>query len=81
VLIPARWGKSRTVHLQTLSRALSIMNQCFVIVSNSADDDMAKASAIISPWGDVYADSALEVIEKNIELRDVRRVRRLINVL
>ena len=80
VLVPARWGKSRQAHLETLSRALAIMNQCFVLVSNSADDDMAKASAIISPWGDVYADETVEVIAKKIEIRDVRRVRRMITI-
>ena len=80
VLIPARWGKSRQAHLETLSRALAIMNQCFVVVSNSSDEDMALASAIISPWGEVYADETLEVIEKKIELRDVKRVRRLITI-
>ena len=80
VLIPARWGKSRQTHLETLSCALAIMNQCFVVVSNSADDDMAKASAIISPWGEVYADDTLEVIEKNIELKDVKRIRRMITI-
>ena len=80
VLIPARWGKSRQMHLETLSRALAIMNQCFVVVSNASDEDMALASAIISPWGEVYADESLEVIEKNINLKEVKRVRRLINV-
>ncbi len=81
VLIPARWGKSRQAHLETLTRALAIMNQCFVLVSNSADDDMANASAIISPWGEVYSDNSLEVIEKKIEFKDVKRVKRMINML
>ena len=54
VLIPARWGLSRKEHLATLSRALAIMNQAFVVVSNSADKDMASSSAIISPWGEVF---------------------------
>ncbi len=80
VLIPARWGKSRQAHLETLSRALAIMNQCFVVVSNSNDEDMALASAIISPWGEVYTNKKLEVIENNITLKEVKRVRRLINV-
>ena len=80
ILLPARWGKSRREHLETLSHALAIMNQCFVVVSNSADDDMAKASAVISPWGDVYADKELSVLEKNIELKDVKRVRRMITI-
>ncbi len=80
VLVPARWGESRQVHLETLSRALAIMNQSFVVVSNAADDDMAKASAVISPWGEVYANKSLEVIEKEIALKEVKWVRRLINM-
>lgn len=80
VLIPARWGRSRTEHLETLSRALAIMNQTFVVVSNSADDDMALASAIISPWGEVHGDSSLEAIEQTIVLKEVKRVRRMINI-
>jgi len=80
VLIPARWGRSRTVHLETLSRALAIMNQSFVIVSNSADEDMALASAILSPWGEVSANQEAESLEKSIQLKEIKRVRRLINL-
>ncbi|HHS92217.1 MAG TPA: hypothetical protein ENK82_02615 [Campylobacterales bacterium] len=80
VLIPARWGRSRTEHLETLSRALAIMNQTFVVVSNASDEDMALASAIISPWGEVHADKELESIEVTISLKEIKRVRRLINI-
>ena len=80
VLIPARWGLSRKVHLETLSRALAIMNQTFVVVSNSADEDMASSSAIISPWGKVLSNDSFEVIEQKIELKDIKRVQRLIKM-
>jgi predicted amidohydrolase len=80
VLIPARWGKTRKNHLETLSEALAIMNQSFVVVSNSADDDMASSSAIISAWGEAYRDDSLEVVEKKIALKEVKRVRRLIKM-
>ena len=80
VLIPARWGLSRKEHLETLSSALAIMNQAFVVVSNSADEDMASSSAIISPWGELFSDDKLEAIELKIEIKDVKRVRRLIQM-
>jgi len=80
VLIPARWGKSRKKHLEVLSQALAIMNQCFVVVSNSADDDMASSSAIISPWGDVVMDDSAELIEKEILLKEVKKVRRMVSM-
>ena len=80
ILVPSRWGKPRKMHLEVLSRALAIMNQTFVVVSNSADDDMASSSAIISPWGDRVMDDSSEVVEKNIDLKDVQRIRRLITM-
>ena len=78
VLIPAMWGKPRKKHLEVLSEALAIMNQSFVVVCNSADEDMAKSSAIISPWGDVVRNDALEVIRESVDLRLVRKYRKLI---
>lgn len=80
VLIPARWGKTRKRHLEVLSQALAIMNQAFVVVSNAADDDMANASSIISPWGEVTMDDEVEVIASAIHLKEVKKVRRMISM-
>jgi len=80
VLIPARWGKPRKRHLEILSQALAIMNQTFVVVSNSADDDMASSSAIISPWGEVYMDDRLEHLEGKLNFKELKKTRRIINV-
>ena len=80
VLVPARWGLSRKVHLEVLSRALAIMNQAFVVVSNSADEEMACSSSITSPWGEVVANDKRDVIEHKIELKEIKRVRRLIKM-
>ena len=78
VLVPAMWGKPRKRHLEVLSQALATMNQSFVCVCNSANNDMAKSSAIISPWCDVIMDDNKELIEATIDLKEVKKVRRLI---
>ena len=80
VLVPAMWGKARKKHLEVLSQALATMNQSFVCVCNSANDEMAKSSAIISPWCDVIMDDDSEIIESVIDLKEVRKVRRLISM-
>jgi predicted amidohydrolase len=80
VLIPARWGKTRKQHLEVLSQALAIMNQTFVVVSNSADDDMASSSAIISPWGEVFMDDSLEELEHDLDLKEIKKSHRMINM-
>ena len=78
VLVPARWGLPRKRHLEILSQALAVMNQCYVIVSNSSDPDMASSSAIISPNGDVIMDDTLEAIEGTVDFREIKKMRRYI---
>jgi predicted amidohydrolase len=80
VVIPAMWGKPRQDHLEALSKALAIMNQCFVVVANSANEDMAKSSSVIEPWGEVTKNNRLKLITKIINLKDVTKVRRLVSM-
>jgi len=80
ILLPAQWGRPRKTHIETLSRALAIINQCFVIVSNGANDDMAKSSAIISPNGDVVMNDRLEAITDTIDLKEIQKMRRYITI-
>jgi len=80
ILIPAQWGKARKMHLETLSRALAIINQCFVIVSNSPNSDMASSSAIITPNGDVLMNDRLQAIEADIDLKEIKKIRRYLNI-
>jgi len=78
VIVPARWGKLRKNHLEILSRALAVMNQCYVVVSNSSDTDMASSSAIIAPTGAVVQDDKQEAIEGTIDFREIKKMRRYI---
>ena len=78
VFVPSRWGKLRKMHLEVLSRALAVMNQCYVIVSNSSDDDMASSASIISPAGNVTQDDSKEAVEGTIDFREIKKMRRYI---
>ena len=78
VLIPARWGKLRKQHLEILSRALAVMNQCYLLLSNSADSDMASSSAIIAPSGNTLMDDSKEAIEGTVDFREIKKMRRYI---
>ncbi|RUM56680.1 MAG: carbon-nitrogen hydrolase family protein [Nautilia sp.] len=63
VLVPAMWGIERRNHLKTLSNALALTLQSFVVVS----DGLAKASDIISPWAEnlgKFTDIDLSYIKK-----------------
>jgi predicted amidohydrolase len=78
VFVPSRWGKLRKMHLEVLSRALAVMNQCYVVVSNSSDDDMASSASIISPAGHVTIDDTQEAVEGTIDFREIKKMRRYI---
>jgi predicted amidohydrolase len=78
VIVPAQWGKIRKIHLEVLSRALAVMNQCYVLVSNASNSDMASSSALISPTGEVTQDDTQEAIEATIDFREIKKMRRYI---
>jgi len=80
IVAPSMWGRPRKIHLEVLARALAIMNQSFVVVSNSANPEMAKGSLIASPWGDLTKNDRLSQIGKIIDLKEVTKVRRLIKM-
>lgn len=80
VAIPAMWGKLRKENFETLTRGLAVMNQCFVIASDSANDDMAKSSGIISPFGDEYRDDSKTILQKNVDLFEIKKMRRYMKV-
>jgi len=80
ILVPSRWGLARKSHIEVLSQALAVMNQCYVVLSNSSDSDMASSSSIISPNGDVIIDDSLSLINKEIEFKEIQRVRRYIKM-
>lgn len=80
ILNPAMWGLKRKTHYETISKSLALVNQCFLIAANSADENMAKGSAIISPFGNVTKDDEREIVETIIDLDEIKQVRKYINI-
>ena len=74
------WGIKRKDHYETISKALALVNQCFVVACNSADDNMAKGSAIINPFGIVKKDDENEIIEDFFDKNEIKKVRTYINI-
>jgi predicted amidohydrolase len=80
ILIPAMWGDKRKDNYETLTKALAVANQCFVIASDSADESCAKSSAIITPFGEVTIDDSKEIISKTIDLKEIKLMRKYLDV-
>jgi len=80
ILIPAMWGVLRKENFETLTQALAVANQCFVLASNSANDEMAKSSGIITPFGSTFRDDEKELLIQNVDLSEIKKMRRYLNV-
>lgn len=80
ILNPAMWGIKRKDHYESISKSLALVNQCFVIACNSADDNMAKGSAIIAPFGNVTKDDSKVKIEVKFDKDEILKVRKYIDI-
>ena len=80
ILNPAMWGVKRKDHYESITKALALINQCFVLASNSANDNMAKGSAIISPFGDVLKDDQQTRLIQEVNLEEIKKVRKYIDI-
>ncbi len=80
ILNPSMWGQSRKEHYESITKALAIINQCYVIASNSANNDMAKSSAIIAPFGNVIQNDRKNIIKENFDKSEISKLREYINI-
>jgi omega-amidase len=80
ILNPSMWGLKRKDHYESISKALALVNQCFVIACNSADENMAKGSAIISSFGNVTRDDSSEIIKVKFDLDEIKKTRKYIDI-
>lgn len=80
ILNPAMWGIKRKEHYESISKALALINQAFVVASNSANPNMAKGSAIIAPFGNIVKNDEKEIIKAKFDKDEIIKVRRYIDI-
>lgn len=80
IAISAQWGKLRSEHFLTLTNALAVMNQCYVIASDALNADTSAMSGIITPFGGEIRNNGSELLTSHYESRTVESMRRYLNV-
>jgi predicted amidohydrolase len=76
IAIPSWWGVLRTEHFKILTQALAIINQCYVVASDSQNKECTKMSGIIRPHGEDERNqdrTSLEVVYDKKEILSMRR--------
>lgn len=80
IVIPSWWGALRAEHFQSLTRALAIMNQCYVVASDGANDECSKMSGIITPMGLETRNGNSPCLRVTYEAQEIKKMRRYMNV-
>lgn len=80
ILNPSMWGIKRKAHFEAMTKALAIANQCYVLTANSSNEDMAKGSGIITPWGEEIRDDKKTILSHKLDKEEIKKVRKYINI-
>lgn len=80
ILVPSRWGKLRSEHFTTLSKALAISNQCYVIATDASNPDTTSKSAIITPFGESFSNQSSLVQTLDLQMTELKKMRKYIDI-
>ncbi len=80
IVVPSWWGVLRAEHFTVLTQALAIMNQCYVVASDSLNEDCTKTNAIINPQGKVLLNGNSPCLELKYSKNEIALMRRYMDV-
>ncbi len=80
IAVPSYWGVLRTEHFKTITQTLAIINQCYVVASDSANEDCTKMSGIITPQGEVRRNGEMSTLEVPFSKKEISLMRRYMDV-
>ena len=80
IAVPAWWGVLRTEHFKAITQTLAIMNQCYVVASDSKDAECTKMSGIITPQGIVQRNGNRACLEVTYSQKEIEVMRRYMDV-
>ena len=80
IVTPSWWGKARSEHFKTITQTLAIINQCYVIASDSANESCTALSGIITPQGEVRRNGNEPCLSLAYEPKEIKLMRRYLDV-
>ncbi|MFC2073867.1 carbon-nitrogen hydrolase family protein [Campylobacterota bacterium] len=80
ILVPSRWGRNRTENFKVLTESLAVMNQCYVLGADAANEDCTSMSGIISPFGKAVRNGNALCLLSTYDKQEIRRMRRYLDV-
>jgi len=80
IAVPSWWGVLRTEHFKIFTQALALTNQCYVVASDSKNEDCTAQSGIITPQGKVTRNGNKPCLSKEYSKKEISLMRRYMDI-
>jgi predicted amidohydrolase len=80
IAVPAWWGKIRSEHFKVLTQSLALVNQCYVVASDSQNEECTQISTIVSPQAKALYGGNKPCLEVEYNKKEISLMRRYMDV-
>jgi len=79
IFVPAQWGRLRASHYDILGKALAVANQCYVVQSDTDNEDTTGQCGIVTPFGECVRNEAQGALVQPFDPMEVKKMRRYLD--
>ncbi|QFR50376.1 carbon-nitrogen hydrolase family protein [Sulfurimonas lithotrophica] len=80
ILVPAWWGELRRENFKTITQALAVINQCYLVASDSLNEECTGESGIITPFGEVQRNGNKPCLNIPYSPKEIKKMRKYMDV-
>ena len=80
IAVPSWWGKLREQNYLTLTNALAVMNECYVLCSDNLNEECNGQSGIITPFGIEERNGNRGVLVQEFSKKEIQKMRRYMDI-
>jgi len=80
IAVPSWWGVLRSEHFSILTQALALVNQCYLVASDSKNEECTALSGIVNPQGEAQRNGNKPCLSMAYNKKEISLMRRYMDV-
>jgi len=80
IAVPSWWGVLRREHFKIFTQALALTNQCYVVASDSKNEECTAMSGIITPQGEATRNEDQAILSLEYSKKEIQLMRRYMDI-
>jgi len=80
IAVPAWWGKLRKEHFKILTQSLALVNECYVVASDSKNETCTQIGTIVSPQGEAIYSGNNACLKATYSKKEISLMRRYMDI-